>query len=410
MARNDSDKNAEPRRYMQSIVVTTIVVVAVFVFLSVVSEEETFEASSLRKKLSGEWQGKKQSGVSTKANELCANVCTQRRLKRTGGVDLLDRKELLKQVLDAKDFLLTRLKKDYGEYFDPIFVNKETGKYRAIKAMNEDSMATLKRKLMIKVLSMQSTLASRDSDFHGCDCSSGKDMALREDILDLDPDDTSLLFEGIDNNDATFEKYVWATGGHSASAGHGNLYNETYTAYMERDLKVIFGSVGIDFEARNYAMGGTSAATIVSMCHKEIFGEDIDFFSWDYGMTDGKNTGKAFHYGYRGAMSPSRPAMLLFHAGAGSKGRGRFDAIKSLVDIGLAGFYEDHDEATVIKDNFPDSAAMTTEEAKALPEYVRNYRCGTGIEKGEPFCQAEKFTTWGCEGKRMKQTSWHPGL
>ena len=26
----------------------------------------------------------------------------------------------------------------------------------------------------------------------------------------------------------------------------------------------------------------------ISMCFEQIFGSDIDFFSWDFGMTDGK--------------------------------------------------------------------------------------------------------------------------
>ena len=47
------------------------------------------------------------------------------------------------------------------------------------------------------------------------------------------------------------QNYIWATGGHSASAGHGNLYNESYTAFMERDVKDIFGSIGIDFHGRH---------------------------------------------------------------------------------------------------------------------------------------------------------------
>ena len=52
-----------------------------------------------------------------------------------------------------------------------------------------------------------------------------------------------------------YGKYVFANGGHSQAAGHGNMFNETYTAYFEKDLKDVMGAIGIEFEGRNYAMG-----------------------------------------------------------------------------------------------------------------------------------------------------------
>lgn len=48
--------------------------------------------------------------------------------------------------------------------------------------------------------------------------------------------------------------FVWASGGHSAAAGHGNLYAESYTAYLQRIGQPIFDAVGMDLEGRNYAM------------------------------------------------------------------------------------------------------------------------------------------------------------
>ena len=45
--------------------------------------------------------------------------------------------------------------------------------------------------------------------------------------------------------------FIWATGGHSSAAGHGNLYNESYTAVMERGVVDVFDAVGIEFIGRN---------------------------------------------------------------------------------------------------------------------------------------------------------------
>lgn len=344
------------------------------------------------------------------ANMICSLVCSQRRHKRSQEVDLLNSTVLVQQVSEAKDRLISKLKIDYGDYFEPIFVDSESGRYRPFQPSQDVSMERLKRKLKIKILSMQMELGNQDSDFHGCDCSQGRDQSIREiEVLQqLDTEDEAIIFEGMEDEPTFYGKYTWATGGHSASAGHGNLYNESYTAYMESNMKDVFGSIGFDFEGRNYAMGGTSSATVISMCWKEVFGTDVDFFSWDYGMTDGKDTSKIFHYAYRGALSETRPAFMVIHNDGRSAGS-RLKPLQSLEQNGLPLFRMVADQLKAMKDTFPDSAGISEDEIKALPEYVRNYRCGTGIEKGDPYCRTEKYTDWGCT-PRSKQTSWHPGL
>jgi hypothetical protein len=91
----------------------------------------------------------------------------------------------------------------------------------------------------------------------------------------------STVDSNININNVTF---VWATGGHSSSAGHGNLYNESYTPTLDRRARDVFGAVGISFEGRNRAMGGTNSFPEIALCHQEVFGLDIDVLSWDYGM------------------------------------------------------------------------------------------------------------------------------
>jgi hypothetical protein len=78
--------------------------------------------------------------------------------------------------------------------------------------------------------------------------------------------------------------FVWATGGHSASAGHGNLWSQSYTAAMERGAKPLFAAAGLDFVGRNYAMGGTASAPEQAFCVDAVYGTDIDVLSWDFGM------------------------------------------------------------------------------------------------------------------------------
>lgn len=60
-----------------------------------------------------------------------------------------------------------------------------------------------------------------------------------------------------------FAKFMWVNGGHSASAGHGNFYPESYTANLGRDLQPILSAIGLDWQVRNYAMGGESLSYIL---------------------------------------------------------------------------------------------------------------------------------------------------
>ena len=58
---------------------------------------------------------------------------------------------------------------------------------------------------------------------------------------------------------------------------------------MERTAKPVFESVGLGLVGKNYAMGGTSSAQEVASCSQQIYGQDPDVVSWDFGMTDGRN-------------------------------------------------------------------------------------------------------------------------
>jgi hypothetical protein len=91
----------------------------------------------------------------------------------------------------------------------------------------------------------------------------------------------SHLLDRRDNNGTTKKQhtsssnFVWASGGHSAAAGHGNFFNESYTAVLGRNARHLFAAVGLRFEARNMAMGGTPSGHEIASCTKEVFGADV---------------------------------------------------------------------------------------------------------------------------------------
>lgn len=202
--------------------------------------------------------------------------------------------------------------------------------------------------------------------------------------------------------------FVWATGGHSASAGHGNLFNESYTNVLNAHAPPIFQAVGLKFEARNHAMGGTSSGVEIAACSKEVFGLDVDLISWDYGMCDGREYVRAEMFFRRAAMIPSRPAVVMLNT---NNDRGRWGVAQFLSEQGYTALTMDEGLIKNREKLFPDCAAIRLEEVTKLPRYVQNFRCGTAIEKGEPLCDATKWTDTGnvdCEKRRFR-TSWHPG-
>ena len=183
----------------------------------------------------------------------CSDICTRRessRKEKFGG-DLLDFQDVLKLAEGAHEKVISKLREDYGEYFEPMFVNGTNGdggtNYNGMRPadLGGPSRDRMKRKMKIKVLKMMTSIQETDSNVNGCDCI-GK---------------TGSADSNADDSFATaipdyYEKYVFANGGHSNAAGHGNMYSESYTAVFGRDVRPIFEAIGISLETRNNAMGG----------------------------------------------------------------------------------------------------------------------------------------------------------
>ena len=119
---------------------------------------------------------------------------------------------------------------------------------------------------MMKLLEMQIAIRTENEQLQGCNCNADKSAGHNRHL-----EAKAFVLPELRK---TFSNFVWATGGHSASAGHGNLFNESYTANMERATKPVFEAVGIEFEGRNFAMGGMESAPEFSLCQESIFGVD----------------------------------------------------------------------------------------------------------------------------------------
>lgn len=198
--------------------------------------------------------------------------------------------------------------------------------------------------------------------------------------------------------------FVWGTGGHSIAAAHGNLYNQSYTAYMERAAGKVFEAVGIDFTTRNYAMGGEQSAPKMAACIDEIFGLDLDFLLWDFSMMDQSRFWKLAMYVMRAGINPGRPAVGGFELTGGDTKK----IFEDVHDMGLASFQFQDKTFRQIQTNVPNTLGKTQEEIDAMPEYVKYFKCGKLKESGDPGCGDHKYDDSICPDRAFK-ASWHPG-
>ncbi|CAJ1931900.1 unnamed protein product [Cylindrotheca closterium] len=336
----------------------------------------------------------------------CSDICTKREASRKEkfGGDLLDFRDIVKLAEAGHEKVISTLRHDYGEYFDRMFINKGNGThYFGMRPadLQGPSKERMKRKMKIKVLKMMASVRTSESNLHGCDC------------VEKAGSVNSRVDEGISTDIPDFyEKYVFANGGHSNAAGHGNKYSESYTAVFGRDVRPVWEAIGIEMIDRNHAMGGLASNPYHSTCVKEVFGTDVDFLAWNYGMTDSKPYSAA-HFIYRGALIPSRPAFVFVDWVKGA------NLGRSFVEFGLAMFRSrlDGNPVSQLPDMTPDEIPISNEQAQKIPDMARNLKCNKRLE-GKDLCFGSK---WSCTEKMQaagidcicphigKRNSWHMG-
>jgi hypothetical protein len=339
----------------------------------------------------------------------CPAFCNARRqqLKKHFGGDLMDYNFLLLSVEKERNKFHERMKVDYGEEaFKSMWVNSKNGQVIGDRVVfsadtNSDvSYNKFKRKLQLKVLRMQLNLVEEMRNLKGCDCTKSESSPQ---ISRRRLETQTVVLPEIPSH---YERFVWSTGGHSAAAGHGNLYNESYTAFLERGIRNVFTSIGMDFVGRNYAMGGMDSAPNLALCNEAVYGTDADVISWDFGMTDGGAHWKTTLFANRAGVHVNRPAHVSINM-AGRNYKSRVNALKVAEQDGvptlhLVPSYEDQ----VVK-GAPDVFGMPQDKVDKIGEYARYYKCKGAIEKEQP-CQERKYNENICPERKFK-ASWHPG-
>lgn len=211
------------------------------------------------------------SGVGRGCSKFCKARLNQRQNHHGG--DFLSNSDLILLVQESRTKIVDDLKVKYGEeYFSKIFEPSEGKPRQTFVGATKDgpSMSRFQRKLQMKVLQVQAAIHQENTELlQGCDCNGnvteGSTRRLQRE---------SGKVVALPSLESYFSHFVWASGGHSASAGHGNLHNESYTAYMENAAKPAFDAIGIEFEGRNYGMGSMQSAPLLSLCNEAVYGTD----------------------------------------------------------------------------------------------------------------------------------------
>ncbi|KAG7347364.1 hypothetical protein IV203_016069 [Nitzschia inconspicua] len=84
----------------------------------------------------------------------------------------------------------------------------------------------------------------------------------------------------------TEDSFVFAMGGHSSSAGHGNHFQQSYTLQVQWILEAVFARIGVRHQSRNFGNGGLGTVQH-GMGSASVYGPDVDVLMWDSGMTEG---------------------------------------------------------------------------------------------------------------------------
>jgi len=150
--------------------------------------------------------------------DMASDDVTLMERKIVGGVAKL--KPLLKEGRKSYD---TILQEQYGKYSNNTF--ERSAVLSQFSTPSSMSSERLKRRMKIKIIqAVQAALSSSDTTAA--------------------------------DNPTTF---TWAVGGHSAAAGHGDLFHQSYGAVLEKAAQPAFAALGIEFRSKNYAMGATSS-------------------------------------------------------------------------------------------------------------------------------------------------------
>jgi hypothetical protein len=299
-----------------------------------------------------------------------------------GGNDLLDYDSIWKSVATHRQKMEDQIKPDYGvDTFEQIFYEGNISRGRLAMGTSDHSWQGLVERLQIKLLTVQQEILTREKQGR---CESESESA---------------------GGRTFYARWVYASAGHSSSAGHGNFHKDSYSAVLERAAQPVFAAIGIDLETRNYGMSGQSSSPELVFCMESVYGTDVDLLSYDFGQTEGRTVITALPFWMRRAgLHQNRPALMTLHnSNAMYDIMLDLDRQKLLTTLTMNGTVMGQ-----IGKAIPDTFGLSKEEIAQMPPYIRQLKCQGVLENGEPGCNEKKWDMSICPDRKWR-TNWHPG-
>jgi hypothetical protein len=162
----------------------------------------------------------------------------------------------------------------------------------------------------------------------------------------------------------TNDHFFVTLGGHSAAAGHGNNFHQSYMMQFQSVMEPVFDRLGMVLVSANRAQGGMGTAQ-AALAGGGVYGEK-DVMLWDSSMTE-KSNGMQDLFMRQMLLTGHRVPVLLDIGG----GKGIMDAIHK----------ESGAHAGGITGGTPSLMALTTsaEQAETLPFALRHLFCDKGV-------------------------------
>jgi hypothetical protein len=351
------------------------------------------------------------TGDTIKNNAACGSNCRQISSKRHDGLDMSNISDVVKAFDIAKAKMIKNIELEYGEYYHTLFEEEvNEGKTRVSRGRtvfrssdtSDVSWDRLKEQLMIKILNVQHYIQREE-----CDCESASSNNNNPNITRNIKRSIPLPAPGTTPN-GVYERFIFATAGHSSSAGHGNFEHQSYTKVMERTVSTVFEAIGMEFEGRNYGMSARSSAPHLAMCINQVYGNDVDLLAWDFGQTDARDYWKMAMFFYRAALHhPNHPTLLGLHLD--KKRHHQILKLAKTTDMPALAMCPSGMEQVL--SSMPDMHELSEEEIQKFPRMVQNFHCQGAYEtSGNMGCPTtmERFNLSVCP-ERWWVAKWHPG-
>ena len=185
-------------------------------------------------------------------------------------------------------------------------------------------------------------------------------------------------------------KFVIGVMGTSVTAGHDNMFNQSFPVVWGQLMEEAFTAAGVELVVRNHAMGWNPIHPSY-FCVGEIAGQDADVTMWEFGMMGGGEADME-QFIRSSILLPGQPHVLFCDPGEGPRNPGAGEVLEKRTDappapwkVGAMDWY--------IDDGFSFATNQLVQSFMFL-DHLPEYQYGTLYGK-------DKVTD--------RPASWHPG-